>query len=65
MEQKDKEQKTNEEKDWQCGCCDFTSEKTQGMFRMMPFSFDRFGNSFSCRSMIKNMSCNSDKKNNS
>jgi hypothetical protein len=64
MEQKEQKQQTNEKKEWLGGCCDFTSEKSKIMFRMMPFSFDRCGNSFSCRSMMKNMSNKSHKKNN-
>jgi hypothetical protein len=64
MKQKEKKQQINAEKDWQWGCCEFTTQETQKMFRMMPFSFDRFGNSFNCRSMMKNMSSKSNKKNN-
>ena len=55
MEQKEKKQRTNEENNWQYGCCDFSFDKNWGMFRMMPYSFDRFGRSFGCRSMMKNM----------
>ncbi|MBT8387143.1 MAG: hypothetical protein KJO12_06995 [Ignavibacteria bacterium] len=64
MEQKEQKQQIKEDKYWCWGCCDFTSGESKKMFRMMPFSFDRFGNSFNCRSMMKNMSCKP-KKNNS
>jgi hypothetical protein len=62
MDKQEKKQQTNEEKGWQYGCCDFTSEETQKMFRMMPFSFDRFGNPFSYRSMTSRMKCCSESK---
>jgi len=70
MEQKEKEQKTNEEKKSQGGCCDFTSEETEGMFKMMQdFCGDSEKGSFDCRStmkeMMKNMSSKSDEKNKS
>jgi hypothetical protein len=63
MEQKEKEQKTNEEKKSQSGCCDFTSEETQGMFKMMK---DFCGGSEKgpgdCSSMMKEMMKNMSSK---
>jgi len=64
MEQKEKKQKTNVEKCWQCGCWDMTSEETRGKFRMMPYSFDRFENFFRCRSRMEDISNKSNKENN-
>ena len=64
MEQREKKKRTEENNDWQYECCGFSSERNWRMLRMMPFSFDKFGNSFSCRSMMKNMSSKSNKKNN-
>jgi hypothetical protein len=65
MEQKEKEQQTNEEKKSQGGCCDFSSEKTQEMFKMMrDFCGDSEKGSSDCCSMMeemmKNMSSKSD-----
>ena len=62
MEQVEKSQKTAEKEKSRGGCCNFTSEETRRMFRMMPFCFDRFGNNFSCQSMMKNMGCEPNKK---
>ena len=56
MEQKEKTQETNEEKNSQGGCCDFTFEETQGMFKMMrDFCEGSEKGSGDCRSMMKNM----------
>jgi hypothetical protein len=68
MEQEEKEQKTNEDKKSQSGCCDFSSEETQRMFKMMnDFCGGSEKDSSDCRSMMKemmkNMSTKSDEKN--
>ena len=63
MEQKENEQKTNEEKNSQRGCCDFTSEETQGMFKMMrDFCDGSQKDSDDCRSMMKEMMKNMSSK---
>jgi hypothetical protein len=70
MEQEGKKQQANEDKKSQGGCCDFTSEETQGMFKMIKdFCGNSEKDSFDCRSMMKdmmkNMSGKSDEKSNS
>ncbi len=65
MEQEEKTQQTNEEQKSQSGCCDFSSEETQGMFKMMKnFCEDSEKGSKDCCSMMKekmkNMSSKSD-----
>ena len=65
MEEKEKTQKTDEKQKSQSGCCDFTSEETQGMFKMMRnFCGGSEKDSFDCQSMMremmKNMSSKSD-----
>ncbi len=63
MEQEEKTQKKNEEKNSQRGCCDFTSEETQGMFKMMrDFCDGSKKDSFDCRSMMKGMMKNMSSK---
>ena len=63
MEDKQKTQKANEEKKSQSGCCDFTSEETQGMFKMMrEFRDGSEKDSFDCRSMMKGMMKNMSSK---
>jgi hypothetical protein len=63
MEQEEKTQKTNEEKNSQSGCCDFTSKETQGMFKMMQdFCDGSEKDSFDCRSMMKEMMKNMSSK---
>ncbi len=70
MEQEEKTQKTNEEKKSQGGSCDFTSEETEEMFKMMrDFCDGSEKDSFDCHSMMKemmkNMSSKSDEENKS
>ncbi len=63
MEQEEKTQNTKEEKNSQGGCCDFTSEETQGMFKMMrDFCDGSEKDSFDCRSMMKEMMKNMSSK---
>jgi hypothetical protein len=68
MEDKEKTKKTNEAEKPQGRCCDFSSEDSQGMFKMMKeFCDDSEKDSFDCRSMMqemmKNMSSKSGQKN--
>ncbi len=70
MENKEKTNQTNEEQNSQSRCCDFSSEETQGMFKMMhDFCGGSEKSSGDCRSMMKemmkNMSSKSDGKNKS
>ncbi|MDH3268221.1 MAG: hypothetical protein OEM46_05135 [Ignavibacteria bacterium] len=65
MEKQEKTQNTNEEKNSQSGCCDFSSEETPKMFKMMEdFYKDPEKDSSDCcstmKEMMKNMSCKSD-----
>ncbi len=63
MEKQEKTQNTNEEKNSQSGCCDFTSEETQGMFKMMrDFCDGSEKGSGDCRSMMKEMMKNMSSK---
>ncbi|MGB5850258.1 MAG: hypothetical protein WBH40_17345 [Ignavibacteriaceae bacterium] len=63
MEKEEKTQKTNEEEKSQGGCCDFSSEETQGMFKMMrDFCGDPETDSSDCRSMMKEMMKNKNSK---
>ena len=63
MEQDEKTKQTNEEKNSQGGCCDFTSEETQGMFKMMrDFCGGSEKSSGDCRSMMKEMMKNMSSK---
>jgi hypothetical protein len=58
MEQKDKEQKRNEEQDWQCGCFEPSSRIGKMMMKMMKEmcgSADK--NQFDCESMMNKMNC--------
>ena len=63
MEDKQKTKQTNEEQKSQSGCCDFTSEETQGMFKMMQGFWDGSEKgSGDCRSMMKEMMKNMSSK---
>ena len=63
MEQEEKTQKTDEKKKSQSGCCDFSSEETEGMFKMMKdFCGDPEKESPDCGSMMKEMMKNMNSK---
>ena len=54
MEKQEKNQNTNEEKNSQSGCCDFSSEESQEMFKMMKeFCGDPEKGSSDCCSTFK------------
>lgn len=63
MEKQEKTQNTNEEKNSQSGCCDFSSEETLKMFKMMEdFCKDPEKGSSDCCSMMKEMMKNMSSK---
>ncbi|MFC2094022.1 hypothetical protein ACFLSH_00195 [Bacteroidota bacterium] len=63
MEDKQKTQKANEENKSQGGYCDFTSEETQGMFKMMrDFCGGPEKDLGDCCSMMKEMMKNMNSK---
>ena len=63
MDQKEKEQRNNEEKKSQSRCCDFSSNETQEMFKMMgDFCNGSNMNSNDCLKMMKEMMKNMSSK---